>query len=77
MNLITFTGFEPDGSSKINLQLSGVKIFGRNMDKGKVLKDVHHEDSIDLYFRSKENLISVIKGIKSPQDLAHPTVTEL
>ena len=61
----------------MSLQLSNVKVFGRNLDQGKMLRHVCGKDSIDLYFRSQENIISVIQNIRTPEDLLKPDILSL
>ena len=69
MNVITFTDFDPKNPKNITLKLSELKIFGRNLEREKVLRVHPYPGSVSLYFRSKDNIVSVIQNVTCPDDL--------
>jgi hypothetical protein len=52
ITVITFSKFDPLNVQSVDFKLSNLKIFGRNLERTKVIRVKYYLDNISLYFRS-------------------------
>ena len=77
MNAITFSGFDPENPSKINLSLADLKIFGRNLEKQKILRVLETSSGYSLYVRTRDNVVCYIQNVREPEDLNMKNLVEI
>lgn len=77
MNVITFENFDPANPKSVELKLADLKIFGRNLERKKVVRVLNHPTSVDLYIRTQDNVVSLIQYVTSSEDLKMDNIQEL